>query len=145
MHKSYLGTLTEIEGKSIRCKKCTLLNPFDNFFWCKKRLKSVFGFAQILEAYKPENQRVFGYYTLSILLDSTFVGRICPKLDRVTNTISFDIVQLGMGAKLSKNDCTRIAKTLVDFSRFHNAQKIDLRDSSGFENFSLIEDLINNY
>ena len=45
----------------------TFLTPFDNLFWARDRDTQFWGFRQILEAYKPRPQRIWGYFCLPIL------------------------------------------------------------------------------
>ena len=65
-----------------RIETAALLSPFDPVVWERARTERMFGFRYRIEIYTPEPQRVFGYYTLPLLIDEALVGRIDLKTDR---------------------------------------------------------------
>jgi uncharacterized protein YcaQ len=60
----------------------TLLSPFDSLLWHRDRVTRLFGFDYRIEVYTPGPQRVHGYYTLPILHDGRFIGRVDTKTER---------------------------------------------------------------
>jgi uncharacterized protein YcaQ len=59
-----------------------LLSPFDNLLWDRTFLERVFGFRHVIEVYKREHERVYGYYVLPLLRRDRLVGRADLKHDR---------------------------------------------------------------
>jgi hypothetical protein len=59
-----------------------LVCPFDNLVWSRPLLERLFGFKHVIEVYKREHERVFGYYVLPLLSGDRFLGRADLKSDR---------------------------------------------------------------
>ena len=59
-----------------------LLSPFDNLLWDREFVERVFGFRHVIEVYKREHERVYGYYVLPFLVGDRLVGRADLKSDR---------------------------------------------------------------
>ena len=59
-----------------------LLSPFDNLMWDRAFVRRLFGFEHLIEVYKREHERVYGYYVLPLLDGDRFVGRADLKTDR---------------------------------------------------------------
>jgi uncharacterized protein len=64
-----------------------LLSPFDNLMWDRPFLRRVFGFDHVIEVYKREHERVFGYYVLPLLVGDRFVGRADLKAERAAGVL----------------------------------------------------------
>ena len=64
-----------------------LLNPFDNLLIQRDKLKQWFDFDYQIEVYVPAAKRQYGYYSLAILWQTQFVGRVDVKADRQTGTL----------------------------------------------------------
>ena len=82
----------------------------------------------MLEVYKPQHQRKFGYYTLPVLWDDQFVARFDSKLDRTTNT--FVILGLWLDDRtLGKNEAfaEALARGFARFVKFLDAGRLDVK------------------
>jgi uncharacterized protein YcaQ len=64
-----------------------LLCPFDNLMWDRPFIRRVFGFEHVIEVYKREHERIYGYYVLPLLLGDRFVGRADLKADRARGVL----------------------------------------------------------
>jgi uncharacterized protein YcaQ len=60
----------------------TLLSPFDSLLWHRDRVARLFSFDYRIEVYTPAHRRIHGYYSLPILHDGEFIGRIDAKAHR---------------------------------------------------------------
>jgi uncharacterized protein YcaQ len=103
------------------------LGPFDQTV-ARGRAKVVFGFDYVLEVYKPQHLRRFGYYTLPILWGDQFVAQFDSKLDRTTDT--FVILGLWLEDKaLAKDEAfaEALARGFARFITFLGATKLDAK------------------
>ena len=60
---------------------------FDNLVWDRPLLDRVFGFRHVIEVYKREHEREYGYYVLPLLAGDRFVGRADLKADRAEGVL----------------------------------------------------------
>ncbi len=59
-----------------------ILSPFDPLIIQRKRLKLIFGYDHIFEAYVPAAKRQYGYFALPVLVDDRVVAAVDMKTDR---------------------------------------------------------------
>jgi uncharacterized protein len=64
-----------------------LLCPFDNLLWDRPLLERLFGFRHVIEVYKREHERAYGYYVLPLLAGDLIVGRADLKADRAAGVL----------------------------------------------------------
>ena len=127
VHQDNLSILERAADGDLSADNTTLLSPFDNLFWAKNRDSALFGFEQILECYKPEPLRRWGYFCLPILHQGKLIGRIDPKLDRKTNTLELKKTHMEDRYKPDENTIFALRESILDFMEFHNAVNINIR------------------
>ena len=64
-----------------------LVCPFDSLLWDKPFIERVFGFEPLIEVYKREHERIYGYYVLPFLYGDRLVGRADLKADRAEGVL----------------------------------------------------------
>jgi uncharacterized protein len=94
-----------------------LLSPFDNLVWDRTFLERVFGFRHVIEVYKREPERIYGYYVLPLLRKDRLVGRADLKHDRAERTLHVKAFHPEPGIRGSLDDCldaalSRLARVL---------------------------------
>jgi uncharacterized protein YcaQ len=94
-----------------------LLCPFDNLMWDRPFLRRVFGFEHLIEVYKREHERVYGYYVLPVLVGDRFAGRADVKADRVRGILQIKRFMREPGIRRSLDEplaraAARLARTL---------------------------------
>ena len=75
----YVLPETELDGDPA---PPVLVCPFDNLVWDRPLLERLFRFRHVIEVYKREHERTYGYYVLPLLAGDRFVGRADLKADR---------------------------------------------------------------
>jgi len=64
-----------------------LVCPFDNLVWDRPLLERLFGFKHLIEVYKKEHEREYGYYVLPLLAGDRLLGRADLKADRAEGVL----------------------------------------------------------
>jgi uncharacterized protein len=67
--------------------RTALLSPFDRLPYDRKRATELFDFEYVLEMYKPEAKRRWGYFALPILHHDQLVGKVDATADRKSSTL----------------------------------------------------------
>jgi uncharacterized protein YcaQ len=80
----YVEAETELDGAAA---PPVLLCPFDNLLWDRTLLERLFGFRHVIEVYKREHERLYGYYVLPLLAGDRIVGRADLKADRAEGVL----------------------------------------------------------
>jgi hypothetical protein len=94
-----------------------LVCPFDNLVWDRAFVRRVFGFEHVIEVYKPEPQRVYGYYVLPFLHRDRLVGRADLKSDRAEGVLRVRAFHLEPGVRRSGALETALERALDRLAR----------------------------
>ncbi len=109
-----------------RIEAAALLSPFDPVVWERDRALRMFGFHYRIEIYTPAPKRVFGYYTLPMLIDDELVGRIDLKNDRQAKVLRVQSAWREEGA--GPGIAERIVPALREIAAWQGCESIAVVD-----------------
>ncbi len=124
VHRDALPLLEQAADGALPAQRTTFLSPFDSLWWARGRDEQFWGFQQRLEAYKPEPQRIWGYFCLPILHQDRLVGRFDPKLERKSATLRLKALYLEPGVAPDEMLVAAVAGAMRDFLAFHEARDL---------------------
>jgi len=101
-----------------------LVCPFDNLVWDRAFLERIFGFTHVIEVYKPEPQRVYGYYVLPFLYRDRLVGRADLKSDRGDGVLRVRAFHFEPGVRRSGALETALEKALDRLARVLGLERV---------------------
>lgn len=108
----------------------TLIAPLDPLVWDRRLLVALFDFDYKWEIYTPIEQRRYGYYVLPILHGDRFVGRIEPRFDRDSATLTIAGVWFEPKVRLDAPLLHALTDALAAFARFVGAERAAFRGRS---------------
>jgi len=111
-----------------RLRASALLSPFDPVVWDRGRAEQMFGFRYRIEIYTPAPKRVFGYYSLPILLDDRLVGRIDLKSDRKAGVLRVQSAWHEEGADAAPADPGRVAALVRAAGAWQGLDEVTVAD-----------------
>lgn len=129
VHSDDLPLLEQAEAGALTPARTTFLNPFDSLFWAGERERRLWGFSNVLEAYKRAPDRIYGYYCLSILHHDALVGRFDPVMDRKRGVLTLKALYLEPGVKPTEELVAGVAAAMRDFMTFHQARELVIEKS----------------
>jgi hypothetical protein len=78
-----------------------LLSPFDNLLWDRPFARRILGFDHLIEVYKREHERRYGYYVLPLLWRDRIVGRADLKSERADGALAVKAFHREPGVRAS--------------------------------------------
>jgi uncharacterized protein YcaQ len=108
-----------------KMEAAALLSPFDPVVWERDRALRMFGFHYRIEIYTPAHKRVFGYYTLPVLIDDRLVGRIDLKNDRQARVLRVQSAWREDGAVF---DVERLVPVLREVAAWQGCETVAVVD-----------------
>jgi uncharacterized protein YcaQ len=109
-----------------RVEAAALLSPFDPVVWERERALRLFGFHYRIEIYTPAPKRVYGYYSLPVLVDETIVGRIDLKNDRQNRVLRVQSAWREADAATGTEE--RIVPVLRELAAWQRLESIEVVD-----------------
>jgi uncharacterized protein len=109
-----------------RIETAALLSPFDPVVWERDRALRMFGFHYRIEIYTPAAKRIFGYYTLPVLIDDELVGRLDLKNDRQAKVLRVQSAWREEGARAGIAE--RIVPVLREIAAWQGCESIAVAD-----------------
>ena len=101
-----------------------LLSPFDNLVWDREFLERIFGFRHVIEVYKREHERVYGYYVLPFLFRDRLVGRADLKADRAARRLVVRAFHVEPGVRRSLALDDAFAKAVARLARLVGVESV---------------------
>jgi uncharacterized protein YcaQ len=95
--------------------------------WERERALRMFGFHYRIEIYTPAPKRIFGYYTLPLLVDDRIVGRIDLKSDRQNRVLRVQSAWREPGATGVEIEA-RTAQVLREIALWQGLDGIEVMD-----------------
>ena len=126
VHRDNLPLLQRAADGELQPERTTFLAPFDSLFWAGGRDQALWGFNQVLECYKPEKDRIYGYFCLPILHKDRLVGRFDPRLDRKKGVLHLNALYLEPGIEPDDELVADVAVAMRDFMAWHVAKELDI-------------------
>jgi uncharacterized protein YcaQ len=102
-----------------------LVSPFDSLLWDKPFVERVFGFQPLIEVYKREHERVYGYYVLPFLLGDRFAGRADLKADRAEGILRVKAFHVEPGVRASRRLDEAFERALARLARSIGLERVE--------------------
>ena len=106
--------------------RMSFIAPLDPLLWDKALILSLWDFRYSWEIYTPASKRKYGYYVLPMLYGSRFIGRIEPKADRKTGTLTIRNVWFEPGVRPSAKLSGLIEKAEYRLAEFNSCSRLCL-------------------
>jgi uncharacterized protein YcaQ len=115
----YVDPEAELDGDPV---PPVLLCPFDNLLWDRPLLERLFGFRHVIEVYKREHERAYGYYVLPLLAGDRIIGRADLKADRREGVLHVKGFHPGPGVR--GNPAAKLERAAVRLARVLGLQEV---------------------
>jgi uncharacterized protein YcaQ len=94
-----------------------------------------------VECFVPKSKRKYGYFALPMLLGDTFIGRMDSKAERkegvlIIHNLHFEKI------KLSKPTLAKVGNAIIDFARFNQCDRVEIKKANNKEFLKSIRDKI---
>ena len=109
-----------LSGQAQLTPRLEFLAPLDPMLWDRKLIEALWDYQYSWEIYTPVSKRKYGYYVLPMLCGDRFVGRIEPKADKKTKTLTVRNVWLEPGVRQTKKLTGLIDRAVQRLAEFND-------------------------
>ena len=109
-----------LSGQSEPKARLEFLAPLDPMLWDRKLIEALWEYRYSWEIYTPVVKRKYGYYVLPMLYGDQLIGRIEPKADPKTKTLTVLNVWLEPGIRSSQRLNGLIDRAVRRLARFND-------------------------
>ena len=120
MHTNDLLLMESVIAGQVSLRpRLEFLAPLDPMLWDRKLIEAVWGYQYSWEIYTPVVKRKYGYYVLPVLWGDRLIGRIEPKADRKTKTLTVQNIWLEPGIRCTKKLSGQIDRAVQRLAKFN--------------------------
>jgi uncharacterized protein YcaQ len=101
-----------------------LLSPFDNLLWDRPFARRLLGFDHLIEVYKREHERRYGYYVLPLLWRDRIVGRADLKAERKDGELVVKAFHRESGVRASASLDDALDRALARLARAIGLERV---------------------
>ena len=121
---SDLPLLESVISGSADCgARLEFLAPLDPMLWDRKLIEALWGYQYSWEIYTPADRRKYGYYVLPILYGDRLIGRIEPKADQKSGTLTVQGLWFEPGIRPTKKITGLIDRSVQRLADFNGVRK----------------------
>lgn len=130
LNSAPLYMLPTYKNKKIKLSEdAFILSPFDVFNVFRHRLKDFFNFDYQIECFVPQAKRIYGYFSLPVLVGDTFVARMDSKADRKHGILTIHNLHFEP-LKLTQPAISKVTDAIKTFARFNRCREVDIKRSN---------------
>ncbi|HEY8960010.1 DNA glycosylase AlkZ-like family protein, partial [Chitinophaga sp.] len=130
LNSAQLYMLPTYKNKKIKLSEdAFVLSPFDVFNVFRHRLKDFFNFDYQIECFVPQAKRIYGYFSLPVLVGDTFVARMDSKADRKHGILTIHNLHFEP-LKLTQPAISKVTDAIKTFARFNRCREVDIKRSN---------------
>ena len=112
-----------IAGQADQTPRLEFLAPLDPMLWDRKLVEALWDYQYSWEIYTPVVKRKYGYYVLPMLYGDRLIGRIEPKADKKTKTLTVRNIWFEPGIRRTKKLSGLIDRAVQRLAKFNDCDE----------------------
>jgi uncharacterized protein len=123
VHRDDLALLERIE-RGGWLPRTTLLSPFDNLIYDRKRAQVMLGIDYRMEIYVPKEERRFGYYAMPLLDGDRFIARFDAAHDRAAGRLVVRAAHPEDGVRAATSNAATVGAAVEELATWLGTERI---------------------